>query len=67
MIQDDPVVERVREARRQIWAQCGWDPHRVLEWAKRIEAETPDKIIRYETPQPIGDQPSLEQPNDQGA
>ena len=48
MPQDDPVVERVRAVRREIVAQCRRDPHLVLQWAKKIEAEYPRRIRRYE-------------------
>ena len=38
MARDDPVVERVRSARRDIFARCNNDSHPLLLWAKRIEA-----------------------------
>ncbi len=50
MKKDDPVVERVRAARRQIAAQCQYDGHRLFEWAKRIEAAHRDRVVGYEPP-----------------
>ncbi len=48
MSQDDPVVQRVRAARRKIAEQCGHDNHRLLEWARRIEAANPGRVVRLE-------------------
>ncbi len=48
MPKDDPVVERVRSARRKIVGECGKDAHSLFEWAKRIEAECPERVRRYE-------------------
>jgi hypothetical protein len=50
MTKDDPVVARVREARRRIVERCGGDTHRLLEWAKRIEATRRDRVVAYEPP-----------------
>ncbi|MFH0983076.1 MAG: hypothetical protein V2A79_16275 [Planctomycetota bacterium] len=47
---DDPVVERVRAARRQIAERCGQDHHRLYEWAKQIEAQQRERVIGYERP-----------------
>ena len=49
MSRDDPVVERVRAARREIVAECGGDLHTLHEWAKKIEAEIPERVVGYET------------------
>lgn len=48
MKRDDPVVERVRSARREIAADCGRDLHALLEWAGKIEAECPERVRAYE-------------------
>ncbi len=48
MPKDDPVVERVRAARREIVERCGRDPHSLLEWAKTVEAERPHRVRGYE-------------------
>ena len=48
MMPDDPVVERVRAARRRIVTQCGGDPHKIYEWAKQLEARYKDRIVRYQ-------------------
>ncbi len=48
MSRDDPVVERVRAARRAIAEECGHDLHRLYEWAKKIEAEHRDRVVGYE-------------------
>ncbi len=48
MHQDDPVVQRVRTARREILEECGGDPHKLYEWAKAIEEEHKDRLVRYD-------------------
>ncbi|HKQ47043.1 MAG TPA: hypothetical protein VJZ71_03110 [Phycisphaerae bacterium] len=48
MTQDDPVVDRVRAARRRIVAKCGGDPHKIYEWAKQMEERYKDRIVTYE-------------------
>ena len=48
MTRDDPVVQRVREARRQIAQRCGLDKHKLLEWAKQIEAQHRDRVVGYD-------------------
>ncbi len=40
----DPVVQRVRAARREIVAACGGDPHALGEWLRKIQAEYPDRV-----------------------
>lgn len=48
MCEDDPVVARVRSARKQISKECGNDPRKLLAWAKKIEAKYADRIQNYE-------------------
>jgi hypothetical protein len=48
MPEDDPVVARVRAARREILAECGDDAEALFAWAKRIEARYPDRVRGYE-------------------
>jgi hypothetical protein len=50
MTKDDAVVERVRAARRRVVERCGGDKHRLLEWAKRIEADRRDRVVAHEPP-----------------
>ena len=46
---DHPVVERVRAARRAIVAECGDDIHALFEWARKRQAEHPERTVGYET------------------
>jgi hypothetical protein len=48
MLNDDPVVERVRATRKAIALECGDDLHSLLEWARRIEAGVGARVRRYE-------------------
>jgi len=50
MSQDDPVVQRVRETRRQITARHGTDTHALYEWAKQIEKNHRERVVGYERP-----------------
>ncbi len=59
MAHDDPVVKRVRSARRQIADRCGQDKHRLLEWAKQIEAQHRHRVIGYGRPGKSGDEGRL--------
>jgi hypothetical protein len=40
MMQPDPTIDRIREARRQISEQCGHDPRKLVEYYRRLEQET---------------------------
>lgn len=55
MSYDDQVVQRVREARRQIAAECDFDVHKLYLWAKEREAEFGDRVVRYEPCSPSKD------------
>jgi hypothetical protein len=48
MIQDDPVVRRVREARRQIAERHGQDARALYEWAKQVEKQHLERVVGYE-------------------
>lgn len=48
MTRDDPVVERVREARRRIVERCGNDAHLLYEWLKQFEAQHRERVVGYE-------------------
>jgi hypothetical protein len=51
MSQDDPVVQRVRETRRQITARHGTDSRALYEWAKQVEKKYQDRVVGYEPPE----------------
>ncbi len=40
----DPLIDEVRERRRQLWAEHDNDPGRILEAIRRLQAEHPEKI-----------------------
>lgn len=48
MFRDDPVVERVRAARRAIAERHGSDAHELFEWAKKIESKYARRVTGYE-------------------
>ncbi len=48
MTQDDPVVERVRAARRRIVERCGFDRQRLYEWIKKFEAQHQDRVVGFD-------------------
>ena len=49
MPRDDPTIERVRSARRAIVAECGDDILALFEWARKRQAEHPERVVGYET------------------
>ncbi len=42
---DDPIVEEVRQARRQIFDECGNDLHRLIEHLKAAEAMQMSRLV----------------------
>lgn len=40
----DPLIDEVRERRRQLWADYGNDLDKVYEAIKRLQAEHPEKL-----------------------
>lgn len=48
MTPDDPVVERVRSARRRIVERCGFDRKRLYAWIKEFESKHKERVIGYE-------------------
>lgn len=42
----DPLIDEVRERRRQVFADCDNDLGKLLEAIQRVQAEHPEKIIR---------------------
>jgi hypothetical protein len=47
MSKDDPVVDRVRSARRKIVARHGRERGGLLRWAKKIESERTELLRGY--------------------
>ena len=47
MMKDDPVVQRVRDARHKIAEKAGYDPNRLLKWAKQIEAQYASRVVGF--------------------
>ena len=41
----DPLIDEVRERRRQIWDECGHDFDKLLEMIQRLQAEHPEKMV----------------------
>jgi hypothetical protein len=42
---DDPIVEEVREARRQIFEECGNDLERLIERLKAAEVRHVSRLV----------------------
>ena len=42
---DDPVVERIREIRRRIFAECGNDPQRLFERQVEFSKQFKDRLV----------------------
>ena len=41
----DPLIDEVRERRRQLWAEYDNDLNKVYEAIKRLQAEHPEKMV----------------------
>ena len=41
----DPLIEEVRERRRELWLECGGDLKKLHEAIKRLQAEHPEKVF----------------------
>ena len=41
----DPLIDEVRERRRQIWEECGHDFEKLLERIQRLQAEHPAHLF----------------------
>lgn len=44
----DPIVEEVRRAREEIFAECGYDLHKLLERDRQILKDWPGKVVTKE-------------------
>ena len=45
---DDPIVREVRAAREKIFAECGYDLHRVLQRDRELVRQWPGKVVTRE-------------------
>ena len=41
----DPLIDEVRERRRQVWEECGQDFDKLLERIRRIQEQHPEKLV----------------------
>jgi len=41
----DPLIDEVRERRREIWEECGHDFEKLLERIQRLQAEHPEMLV----------------------
>jgi hypothetical protein len=55
MIHDDPVIQRIRVARRQIQEECGNDIDKILLWAMEEQKKPPVRLVHWERPDEILD------------
>ncbi len=46
-MREDPIVEEVRKARREYFAECGNDIHRMLQDIRRRQAEHPERLVSF--------------------
>jgi hypothetical protein len=42
---DDPVIQRIRDARHQLQAECGNDIHKTLLWAMEEQKKCADRLV----------------------
>jgi hypothetical protein len=41
----DPLIDEVRQRRRELFAECGYDLNKLFELIRKIQAEHPEKVI----------------------
>ena len=41
----DPLIDEVRERRRQVWEECGQDFEKLLERIQRLQGEHPEMLV----------------------
>jgi hypothetical protein len=46
MEKSDPTLDRIRQVRHEISAEVGHDPHRLVEYYMRLQAEHPERLVR---------------------
>lgn len=49
----DPLIDEVRERRREIWDECGHDFKKLLEMIQCVQAEHPGKLVDLRKPSQI--------------
>ncbi|MBI3947258.1 MAG: hypothetical protein HY321_15135 [Armatimonadetes bacterium] len=49
-MKDDPVIQRIREARHQISAECGHDPRRLAEYYMKLQEQNRGRFFRRGAP-----------------
>ncbi|OLE54917.1 MAG: hypothetical protein AUG51_06165 [Acidobacteria bacterium 13_1_20CM_3_53_8] len=47
-MQEDQVISRIREARRQISEECEHDPHKLVAYYKELQKKHKERIVRSE-------------------
>jgi hypothetical protein len=47
-MKDDPVVQRVRDARHKIAQKAGHDRSKLFQWAKQIESQHAERVVGYQ-------------------
>jgi hypothetical protein len=55
MIQDDPVIQRIREARAQFQAECDNDIHKMYLCLLEEQKKYADRLVHWEHPDEILD------------
>ncbi len=48
----DPTIERIREVRRQIFAECGNDLQKLLEYYVKYQQQYADRLVSVPTLKP---------------
>jgi hypothetical protein len=59
---DDPVIQRVRDARHQLRAECGNDIHKLLLWAMEEQKKYANRLVHWEHPDEILDFAPVDKP-----
>jgi hypothetical protein len=52
MTYEDPGIEWIRRVRHEISEECGHDPHRLVEYYRRLEEREGRRSTREQKPRP---------------
>ncbi len=61
MIQDDPTIARIREARRQISEMCDNDPDKLVAFYREVQKQYQSQIVKAPSIHKVADDETLDE------
>lgn len=47
-MEDDPIIQRIREARHRISEACNHDPYQIVRYYQKLQKKDKDRVIQAE-------------------